>query len=67
MEPLTDIYRGWTIAVTANESMCANYSFTITSPTGYSQHVAMGGENRHRATERAREMIDMEISFLEDE
>lgn len=47
--------------------MCANFSFDITSPSGYTQHVAMGGENQRRAVERAREMIDMEIALLEEE
>lgn len=65
--PITDLYRGWTISVTANDDMCANFSFEISNPDGYSQKVAMGGENIQRAVERAREMIDMEIALQEDE
>ncbi|MGI9536113.1 MAG: hypothetical protein ACR2PB_03520 [Desulfocapsaceae bacterium] len=63
--PLTELYRGWTITVKAENNMCANFSFAITSPEGHRQHVAMGGDNSKRANERAREMIDMELSFAE--
>lgn len=59
-------YRGWTIEVRSEENMCAKYSFAITDPHGKSQHVAMGGEKVGRAVERAKEMIDMELSFLGD-
>lgn len=65
--PITDIYQGWVISVKAEKNMCAKFSFDITSPSGYTQHVAMGGENEQRAIERAREMIDMEIALLEEE
>lgn len=65
--PLSDIYREWTISVVAEPNKCANFSFDITSPSGYTQHVSMGGENARRAMERAREMIDMEIAFAEEE
>ena len=65
--PITDIYKDWLISVQAEKNMCANYSFDITSPSGYTQHVAMGGENERRAVERAREMIEMEIALLEEE
>ncbi len=64
--PLSDIYKGWTISVTAKDEQCSHYSFDITSPDGYSQHVPMGGITEQRAIERAREMIDMELS-LDDE
>jgi len=64
---ITDTYKGWTISITPGQNLCAKYSFDITDPTGRSQHVKMGGENQARALERAREMIDMEISFLEDD
>lgn len=53
-------YKGWTISVVSQETFCALFSFEITSPTGQSQQVKMGGENEARAFERAREMIDME-------
>ncbi len=64
---ITDIYKGWTISVKAVDNQCSHFSFDITSPTGYTQHVAMGGINEERAVERAREMIDMEIDFAEDD
>lgn len=64
---ITDIYRGWTISVIAAENQCSSFSFDITSPSGATQHVAMGGITEQRAVERAREMIDMEISLAEDE
>ena len=63
---ITDIYQGWTISVLAAENQCSHFSFDITSPQGgYSQHVSMGGLTEKRAIERAREMIDMEISLSE--
>lgn len=64
---ITDIYKGWTIAVTAKDEQCSQFSFDITSPTGYSQHVPMGGISEQRAIERAREMIDMEIDFADED
>lgn len=64
--PITEPYRGWTITVKAENNMCANFSFDITSPEGQRQHVAMGGDNSLRALERAREMIDMELAFSEE-
>ena len=60
---ITDIYKGWTVSVTAEKNSCANFSFDITAPSGYTQHVSMGGVNEQRAMERAREMIDMEIAM----
>ncbi len=63
---ITDIYNGWTISVTAKDNQCSHFSFDITSPTGYSQHVSMGGITEQRAIERAREMIDMEISLADE-
>lgn len=66
MPTTTDTYKGWTISVTAEANMCANFSFAITSPSGDCQHVAMGGDNEQRARERAREMIDMELALLEE-
>ncbi len=64
---MIDIYKGWTVSVTEEKNKCANYSFDITAPSGYTQHVSMGGENEQRAIERAREMIDMEIAMTEEE
>lgn len=64
---MTDSYKGWTISITAGNNLCAKFSFDITDPNGRSQHVKMGGENLDRALERAQEMIDMEIAYLEDE
>ena len=63
---ISDIYKGWTISVTAVDNQCSHFSFDITSPSGYSQHVPMGGITENRAKERAREMIDMEISLAEE-
>jgi hypothetical protein len=69
MKPMTitDIYKGWTISVTAADNQCSHFSFDITSPSGYAQHVSMGGVNELRAVERAREMIDMEIAMADEE
>ena len=64
---ITDIYKEWTISVTAADNQCSHFSFMITSPTGYSQHVPMGGVTEQRAIERAREMIDNEIAFADEE
>ncbi|WP_028585351.1 hypothetical protein [Desulfogranum mediterraneum] len=63
---LSDVYKGWAIAVKAEAKMCARFSFEIISPSGYRQYVAMGGENRERALERAREMIDLELALEDD-
>lgn len=60
-------YKGWAITVTAQDNLCAHFSFDITDPTGKAQHVKMGGESEQRAFERAREMIDMEIAFQDGE
>jgi hypothetical protein len=60
-------YNGWSIAVKEGKNMCANFSFDITDPSGKTQHVKMGGENSERALERAKEMIDLEIYFLEED
>lgn len=65
--PINDIYKGWTISVTAEENQCSSFSFDIISPSGAIQHVAMGGITEQRAIERAREMIDMEIALSEDD
>lgn len=65
--PITDIYKGWTISVTAEDNMCAHFSFDIISPTGYAQHVSMGGVTEQRAIERAREMIDLEITLTDED
>jgi hypothetical protein len=65
--PITETYKGWVITVTAQDKMCAHFSFDITAPSGYAQHVSMGGENVERAIERAREMVDMERALSEDD
>lgn len=62
-----DTYNGWGITVKEEQNMCAQFSFHITGPSGRTQHVKMGGESEQRALERAKEMIDMEISFKNDE
>jgi hypothetical protein len=49
--------------VTAQQELCAHFSFDITDPSGHKQNVKMGGDNEQRALERAREMVDMEIDF----
>jgi len=64
---ITDIYKGWTISVTAKDEQCSHFSFDITSSSGYTQHVLMGGITETRARERAREMIDMEIAMAEED
>jgi hypothetical protein len=64
---ISDIYRGWKISVTAKDEKCSHYSFDITSPAGTTQSVFMGGVTAERAIERAREMIDMEIAFADEE
>ncbi len=64
---ISDIYKGWTISVTAADNQCSHFSFDIIGPTGYSQHIPMGGITEQRAVERAREMIDMEIALIEEE
>ncbi len=63
----TDIYKDWTISVVAKDDQCSHYSFDITNPNGYTQHVSMGGITEERAKERAREMIDNEIAFADEE
>jgi hypothetical protein len=65
--PITDTYKGWTLSVTAEKNMCANFSFDITSPSGHCQHIAMGGDNEQRAMERAKEMIDLEKAMIIEE
>lgn len=62
-----ETYKGWTLSVTAEKNMCANFSFDITAPSGRSQHIAMGGDSRQRAMERAKEMVDMELALAEEE
>jgi len=63
----TDNHNGWGITVKEEQNLCAHFSFDITDPSGRTQHVKMGGESVQRALERAKEMIDMEISFQNDE
>lgn len=60
-------YRGWNITIQTDENMCAHYSFDITSPTGYTQHVSMGGKDEQSALRRAKEMIDLECEFADSE
>jgi hypothetical protein len=64
---ISDIYKGWTISVTATDNQCSHFSFDITNSSGYSQHIPMGGVTEQRAVQRAREMIDMEIAMTEEE
>ncbi len=66
-DTLRDTYKGWSLSVQAERNMCSNFSFDITDPAGRTRHVAMGGDSRERAVERAREMIDMEISMADEE
>lgn len=63
---ITDIYKGWVISVTAIDNQCSHYSFDITSPSGYKQHVSMGGITKARAIERARDMINLEIALADE-
>ncbi|MDR3630330.1 MAG: hypothetical protein P4L42_08330 [Desulfocapsaceae bacterium] len=62
----TDSYRGWDIRIKGEQNMCSNFSFDITPPSGKTQHVGMGGDNEARALARAREMIEMELAFAEE-
>lgn len=64
---ITDLYKGWRVSVIAVDEQCSHFSFEITSPSGKTQHVKMGGITEQRAVERAREMIDLEISFEDEE
>ena len=64
---ISDIYKNWKISVTAKDEKCSHFSFDITSPSGHTQSVFMGGITAERAIERAREMIDNEIAFANDE
>ncbi len=66
-ERVQDVYRGWNITVEGEEKMCSNFSFTVTDPSGKRQKVTMGGDNKQRALERAREMIDTEVAFATEE
>ena len=66
-EVIKDVYRGWNIKIIAEQNQCSNYSFSITDPSGHSQNVTMGGDNKQRALERAQEMIDMEVEFATED
>jgi hypothetical protein len=62
----TDSYRGWNIRVYAEHTLCSNFSFDVTDPSGKTRQVRMGGGDRDQALERARELIEMELSMLEE-
>ena len=64
---ISDIYRNWKIIVIAKDEKCSHFSFDITSPTGTTQSVFMGGITAERARERAIEMIEMAIAFGDEE
>ena len=66
-DAITEAYRGWKIRLSTAQKLCAVYSFDIIEPEGKIHHVAMGGENKQRAIERAREMIDMELACQLDD
>lgn len=61
----TDTYRGWNISVAKEKNLCSNFRFDITDPSGRSLHNSLGGDTMPRTMQRAREMIDQEISFTE--
>jgi hypothetical protein len=61
----TETYNGWRIDISAEKALCSNFSFDVTDPSGKTQHVSTGGDTEKRALERARERIDMEIEFAE--
>lgn len=63
---LTDSYHGWNIEVDCGRNPGKFCSFDVTDPDGNSHHVPLGGDNVDRALERAREMIDLESSFMRD-
>ncbi len=63
---VTETYKGWVIRIKHESKMCSSFSFYISDPSGYEQHVSMGGDNEKRAFERAREMIDMEIELAQE-
>ncbi len=58
-------YQGWEIILQYRPVRCSSFCFDIISPDGKKQHVAMAGDTRDRAMERAREMIDLERAFDE--
>ncbi len=60
---IIDSYNGWGIKVQSEHNLCSNFSFDITDPSGHRQHVTMGGDDAQRALERAKELIDQEISL----
>ena len=64
---LPEKYKGWTIKINNEGEMCSNYSFDIISPKGDAQHVAMGGKDAAVARERAKEMIDLEVAFADED
>ncbi|MBM9519095.1 hypothetical protein JWG39_04595 [Desulforhopalus vacuolatus] len=66
-QAISDLYKGWIISITAEDNQCSAFSFDITSPSKQTQHVRMGGITRQRTLERAREMIDMEISLIDED
>ena len=62
-----ETWRGWKIEVWEQKEQCANFSFAVLSPEGTRHEVKMGGENRKRAIERAKEWIDMELALINEE
>lgn len=65
---LSEEYKGWTISLTNKVNHCSNFSFDISSKDGETQHhVVMGGHTADDARKKAKEMIDMEINFLEND
>lgn len=63
---LTDSCHGWNINVDCGRNPGKICSFDVTDPDGNSHHVHLEGENVDHAPERARELIDLEPSFMRD-
>jgi hypothetical protein len=64
---ISDSYNGWSINVDCKDNPGTFCSFDVTDPAGHSHHVPMGGDNEKRALERARELIDLELSMKPEE
>ena len=62
-EMKSDSYHGWGIKVSCARDESSFCTFDIIEPTGHAHHVSMGGDNEQRALERAKELIDWELSL----
>ena len=61
-------YKGYTIHLREHEDKCSNFAFTIFDLNGRElKNVSLGGENRDSAVDKAREMIDFELQYAQEE